>query len=67
MTPAEEFRAARAKLGMTQEHLGWALGYKRGRQTVYEIEKGVWTPSEPVVRYLRTLVAAGARPTSKLG
>ncbi len=67
MTPAEEFLAARDTIGMTQQQLGDALGYKRGRQTVYDIEKGVWVPRETVVRYLRTLVAAGARPTSKLG
>ncbi len=69
MTPAEEFRAARATLGMTQTELGWALGfsYKRSKQTVCEIEKGKKNPRETVVRYLRTLVAAGARPTSKLG
>ncbi len=67
MTPAEEFRTSRTALGMTQQQLGEAVGYKRGRQTIYDIEKGVWMPSEPVLRYLRTRVAAGARPTSKLG
>ncbi len=67
MTPAEEFRAARATLGMTQQQLGDALGFRRGKVTVCEIERGKKNPRETVVRYLRTLVAAGARPTSKLG
>ncbi len=69
MTAAEEFRAARATLGMTQQQLGGMLGYslKRAKVTVCEIEKGTRNPSEPVLRLLRLLVAAGARPTSKLG
>ncbi len=69
MTPAEEFFAARVALDMTQEHLGWALGYshKRSKVTVCEIETGTRNPSEPVLRLLRLLVADGARSTSKLG
>ncbi len=69
MTPAEEFRAARATLGMTQQQLGEALGFsfKRSNVTVCEIEAGKRNPRETVLRYLRALVAAGARPISKLG
>ncbi len=69
MTPAEEFLAARAALGMTQQQLGWALGFshKRGKVTVCDIERGRHIPRETVVLLLRSLVAAGARPTSKLG
>ncbi len=70
MTPAEEFRAARAALGMTQQQLAEALGL-RGKQTIYEFEKGRRNPREIVLLYLRTLLAkktpAGARPASKLG
>ncbi len=69
MTPAEEFRAARAALGMTQQQLGEALGFslKRSNVTVCEIETGTRNPRETVVLLLRALVAAGARPISKLG
>ncbi len=73
MTPAEEFLAARAALGMTQQQLGWALGFshKRGKVTVCDIERGRQNPSGLAVNSLRLLVAAktpaGARPTSKLG
>ncbi len=69
MTPAEEFFAAREALDMTQERLGWALGYshKRSKVTVCEIETGTRNPGEPVLRLLRLLVADGARPISKLG
>ena len=71
MTPAEEFRAARAKLGYTQARLAGALGFKRGRQTVCDIEKGRHMPRKTVVLLLRALVAAKtpteARPMSKLG
>ena len=60
MTPAEEFRAARASLGMTQQQLGRALGFsfKRGKITVCEIENGKRNPRETVVLLLRALVAA---------
>jgi len=58
MTPAEEFRTARAELGMTQQQLGDALGFKRGKQTVCDIEKGRHKPRETVVLLLRALVAA---------
>ncbi len=73
MTPAEEFRAARAELGITQQQFGEALGFsrKRSKVTVCEIEAGKRNPRETVLLYLRTLVAektpAGARPASKLG
>ncbi len=69
MTPAEEFRTARATLGMTQQQLGDALGFSRKRSnvTVCEIETGTRNPSEPVLRLLRLLVADGARPFSTLG
>ena len=58
MTPAEEFRAARDTLGMTQRQLAEALGFKRGRQTICDIEKGRHMPRETVVLLLRALVAA---------
>ncbi len=58
MTPAEEFRAARAALGMTQQQLGEALGLKRGKISVCEIETGVWVPREVVMVCLRLIVAA---------
>ncbi len=69
MTPAEEFRAGRYALGMTQQQLGWALGFshKRGKVTICDIENGRHIPRETVVLLLRALVAAGARPISKLG
>ncbi len=71
MTPAEEFITARAALGMTQQQLAEALGFKRGRQTICDIEKGRRNPRETVLRYLRVLVAekqpAGAPPISRLG
>ncbi len=66
MTHAEEFRAARAALGMTQQELGEALGL-RGKQTIYEFESGKRNPREVVMVCLRLIVAAGAHPTSKLG
>ncbi len=56
MTPAEEFRAARDKLGMTQQQLGEALGFKRGKQTICDIEKGRHIPRETHMRHLRLLV-----------
>ena len=60
MTPAEEFLAARDKLDMTQQELGWALGFsfKRSSVTVCEIENGKRNPRETVVLLLRALVAA---------
>ena len=58
MTPAEEFFAARATLDMTQQQLADALGFKRGRQTVCDIEKGRHLPRHTVVLLLRALVAA---------
>ena len=60
MTPAEEFRNARATLSMTQQELGWALRFsiKRGKVTVCEIENGKLNPRETVVLLLRSLVAA---------
>ena len=71
MTPAEEFLAARATLGMTQQQLGDALGFRRGKHTICDIEKGRHKPRETVVLLLRALVAtktpARARPSSKLG
>ena len=67
MTPAEEFRSSRATLGMTQQQLGEALGFRRGKVTICDIEKGRHNPRETVVLLLRALVAAGARPDSKLG
>ncbi len=66
MTPAEEFRAARATLGMTQQQMSDALGL-RGRQAIYEFESGRRNPREVVMVCLRLTVAAGARPTSTLG
>ncbi len=56
MTPAEEFLTARAELGMTQQQLAEALGYKRGRRTVGDIECGVRNPSEMAAKFLRALV-----------
>ena len=58
MTPAEEFRAARDTLDMTQQQLAAGLGFKRGRQTICDIEKGRHIPRETVVLLLRALVAA---------
>jgi len=58
MTPAEEFRTARDKLGLTQTQLADALGYKRGRRTVGDIECGAQNPSQLAVNFLRALVAA---------
>ena len=58
MTPAEEFRAARDTLGMTQQQFADALGFQRGRQTICDIEKGRHTPRHTVVLLLRSLVAA---------
>ena len=58
MTPAEEFLAARATLGMTQQQLADALGFKRGRQTVCDIEKGRHIPRDVVMVGLRLTVAA---------
>ncbi len=57
MTPAEEFRAGRDTLGMTQQQLGDALGFKRGKVTICDIEKGRHIPRETVVLLLRALVA----------
>ena len=56
MTPSE-FRAARLQLGLTQAQLADALGFKRGRQTICDIEKGRHIPSKTVVKFLRMLVA----------
>ncbi len=69
MTPAEEVRAARKALDMTQQQLGEALGFSslRSNVTVCEIETGTRNPSEPALRLLRLFVAAGARSASKLG
>ncbi len=57
MTPAEEFLAARATLGMTQQQLADALGL-RGKQTIYEFESGRRNPREVVMVCLRLIVAA---------
>ena len=57
MTPAE-FLTARQQLGLTQAQLADALGFKRGRQTICDIEKGRHIPSETVVLLLQALVAA---------
>ena len=62
MTPAEEFRAARLSLGLTQAQLAAVLGFRRGRRTVGDIECGVQNPSGPVVKFLRSLVAAKYGP-----
>ncbi len=56
MTPAEEFRASRATLGMTQQRLGEAVGFKRGKKTVCDIEKGRINPKETTMKALRMLV-----------
>ena len=55
---AEEFRANRDILGMTQQQLADLLGFRRGRRTVSDIERGQWEPSEVVVNLLRLHVAA---------
>ncbi len=62
MTPAE-FRAARAKLGLTQGTLAEWLGFtgKRGRRTVGDIECGRRTPSGTVILLLQAYVD-GYRP-----
>ncbi len=56
MTPAEEFCTARAALGMTQQQLADALGFKRGKVTVCDIEKGRINPKETTMKGLRMLV-----------
>ncbi len=55
MTPAEEFRAARATLGMTQQQLGDALGFARRRHAVYDIEAGRRNPRKTTLLLLRML------------
>jgi transcriptional regulator with XRE-family HTH domain len=39
MTPAE-LRAARHKLGVTQDRLAYLLGYKSGKTAIYQKETG---------------------------
>ncbi len=62
MTPAEEFRAARQQLGLTQAQLADALGFRRGKATICDIEKGRRNPRETVVLLLRSLVGAKRGP-----
>ena len=55
---AGEFSAARKQLGMTQQQLADALGFRRGFRTVSDIECGRQNPSSLAVKFLRALVDA---------
>ena len=62
MTPAE-FRAARHALGLTQDRLGWILGYGHGAQSrISDIERGR-APVTPCVERLLRAYLAGYRPS----
>ncbi len=55
---AEEFRANRYTLNMTQQQLADALGFRRGFRTVSDIECGRQNPGAVATNFLRLLVAA---------
>ena len=57
MTPANEFRAARARLGITQQTLADRLKIRVG--SVSSIEQGIYEPSESTLELLRYVVADG--------
>lgn len=59
MTPAD-FRAARQRLGLSQEQLAFMLGY-RARYTVSDIERGNKAPNGAAVRLLQAYLE-GYRP-----
>lgn len=57
MTPAEEIRAARQKLGLSASGLAKALGLgANGARTIRRYEAGEILPSGPVLVALRLLV-----------
>jgi transcriptional regulator with XRE-family HTH domain len=53
----EEIRAARQRLGLTQEQLAGKMGL-HGKQTVSQWERGVRTPKGPSLLLLRSLLDA---------
>ena len=55
---AAEFFTARKHLGMTQQQLADALGFRRGHRTVSDIECGRQNPSSLAMKFLRVLVDA---------
>jgi DNA-binding XRE family transcriptional regulator len=53
----EEFKEARAKLGLTQLQMAYLLGFAGEAQTVKNIEGGRRKPGRLVIKLLRYLVS----------
>lgn len=65
MTGAE-IRAARHRLGLTQEQLAERMGLF-GKQTISQWERGVRTPQGPSLRLLEALLREQGQPVNPSG
>ena len=63
MTPAQELRAIRLALGLTQEAMAEALCFRGGKGSVYDLESGRKSPDPRTMRDAQRLLTA-AHPAS---